>query len=87
MLTWKFASLRFQEQEEFYGYKPSDFQMAMEEAFMADQGFTEKLIHDINMAAGNPTYDESMLRWVQEASGSNHDQDFQACFLTVSCCL
>ncbi|XWS50368.1 hypothetical protein CRYUN_Cryun12cG0082000 [Craigia yunnanensis] len=67
---------RFHEQPELDRCKPSDFQMAMEEAFLAEQGFTEKLIHDINIAAGNPTYDESVLRWVQEATGSNHDQDY-----------
>ena len=55
--------------------KPGVFHLAMEEAFLAEQGFTEKLIHDINIAAGNPTYDESVLRWVQEATGSNQDQD------------
>lgn len=64
--------------------KPSDFQMALEEAFLADQGFTEKLIQDINMAAGNPTYDESVLKWGQEATGSNQDLDYpffnKACF-------
>ncbi|KAK0600093.1 hypothetical protein LWI29_011538 [Acer saccharum] len=67
---------RFQEQSELSYCKPSDFQMALEEAFLADQGFTEKLIQEINMAAGNPTYDESVLRWVQEATGLNQDLDF-----------
>lgn len=52
--------------------------MAIEEAFLAEQGFTEKLIQDINMAAGNPTFDESVYRWLQEATGSNQDQDFQS---------
>lgn len=51
--------------------------MATEEAFLVEQGFTEKLIADINMAAGNPMYDESLLRGVQEATGSNHDLDYQ----------
>ncbi|KAK6250732.1 hypothetical protein SCA6_004737 [Theobroma cacao] len=67
---------RFHEQRELNRCKPSDFQLAMEEAFLAEQGFTEKLIHDINIAAGNPTYDETVLRWVQEATGSNQDQDY-----------
>ncbi|TXG66548.1 hypothetical protein EZV62_007823 [Acer yangbiense] len=67
---------RFQEQSELSYCKPSDFQMALEEAFLADQGFTEKLIQEINMAAGNPTYDESVLRWVQEATGLNQDLEF-----------
>lgn len=55
--------------------KPGNFQMAIEEAFLAEQGFTEKLIQDINLAAGNATYDESVFRWLQEATGSNQDQD------------
>ncbi|OMO88385.1 hypothetical protein CCACVL1_08420 [Corchorus capsularis] len=67
---------RFHKQPELDRCKPSTFQLAMEEAFLAEQGFTEKLIHDINIAAGNPTYDESVLRWVQEATGSNQDQDY-----------
>lgn len=55
---------------------PCDFQMAIEEAFLAEQGFTEKLIADINMAAGNLTYEESALRGTHEASGSiNRDLD------------
>ncbi|XP_022736343.1 histone-lysine N-methyltransferase ATX4-like isoform X2 [Durio zibethinus] len=67
---------RFHKQPELDRCKPSDFQLAMEEALLAEQGFTEKLIHDINIAAGNPAYDESVLRWVQEATGSNQDQDY-----------
>ncbi|XP_044473741.1 histone-lysine N-methyltransferase ATX5-like isoform X2 [Mangifera indica] len=67
---------RFQEQSELIDCNPSDFQLALEEAVLADQGFIEKLMHDINMAAGNPTYDESALRWVQEATGSNQDLDY-----------
>ncbi|CAK7324163.1 unnamed protein product [Dovyalis caffra] len=69
---------RFQEQSELDGCKPDGFQMAVEEAFLAEQGFTEKLIHDINTAAGNPVYDESVYRWLQEATGSNQDQDFHS---------
>ncbi|KAJ9139755.1 hypothetical protein P3X46_030459 [Hevea brasiliensis] len=66
---------RFREQSELMDCKPSDFQMAIEEAFLAEQGFTEKLIQDINLAAGNATYDETVFRWLQEATGSNQDQD------------
>nr|XP_011470230.1 PREDICTED: histone-lysine N-methyltransferase ATX5 [Fragaria vesca subsp. vesca] len=68
---------RFQEQSELGNCKPCDFQMATEEAFLVEQGFTEKLLADINMAAGNPVYDESLPRGVQEATGSNHDLDYQ----------
>lgn len=68
--TWR----RFQGQSGVNDCAPCDFQMAIEEAFLAEQGFTEKLIADINMAAGNVTYDESILRGIQEATGSNQDQ-------------
>ncbi|KAE8736400.1 Histone-lysine N-methyltransferase ATX3 [Hibiscus syriacus] len=67
---------RFHEQPELHRCKPSDFQLAMEEAFLAEQGFTEKLIQDINIAAGNTTYEESVLGWVQEGTGPNQDHDY-----------
>ncbi|XP_050387772.1 histone-lysine N-methyltransferase ATX4 isoform X2 [Argentina anserina] len=67
---------RFKEQSELGNCKPCDFQMATEEAFLVEQGFTEKLLADINMAAGNPVYDETLSRGVQEATGSNHDLDY-----------
>ncbi|KAM3729794.1 hypothetical protein ACB098_12G037400 [Castanea mollissima] len=67
---------RFQEQSELNGCKPCEFQMAIDEAFLAENGFTEKLVADINMAAGNTTCEESVqLRGVQEATGSNQDPD------------
>lgn len=72
-----FSWLRFQEQSELDDFN-GDFQMAFEEAFLAEQGFTEKLIQDMNTAAGNPIYDESVYRCLQEATGSNQDQDFHS---------
>ncbi|KAF2287436.1 hypothetical protein GH714_039895 [Hevea brasiliensis] len=65
----------FQEQSELMDRKPGDFQMAIEEAFLVEQWFTEKLIQDINLEAGNATYDETVFRWLQEATGSNQYQD------------
>ena len=62
---------RFQGQSELSYYTPSDFQMAIEEAFLAERGFTEKLIADINTAATNNGYDDSILKPFQEVSGSN----------------
>ncbi|XP_027189940.1 histone-lysine N-methyltransferase ATX5-like isoform X1 [Cicer arietinum] len=44
---------RFQEQSELSYCNSSQFQTAVEEAFLADQGFVEKLMADINTAAGN----------------------------------
>ncbi|KAL1206657.1 Histone-lysine N-methyltransferase ATX5 [Cardamine amara subsp. amara] len=69
---------RFQEQSELRGCNPADFQMALEEALLADQGFTEKLMQDIHMAAGNPTFDDSDYRWIQEAAGSSQYLDHVA---------
>ena len=45
--------------------------MAIEEAFLADQGFTEKLIADINAAAGNTSYSDSGIKSLQEITGLN----------------
>lgn len=36
--------------------------MALEEAFLADQGFMEKLMDDIHTAAGNSSFDDSSLQ-------------------------
>ena len=44
VLTREFAWSRFQEQSELNGCKPCEFQMAIEEALLAENGFTEKLI-------------------------------------------
>lgn len=70
--------LRFQEQSELRGCNPGDFQMALEEALLADQGFTEKLMQDIHMAAGNQPFDDSVYGWIQEAAGSSQYLDHVA---------
>ncbi|KAF4380411.1 hypothetical protein F8388_024704 [Cannabis sativa] len=71
---------RFQGQSELSKCVPCEFQMAIEEAFLAEQGFTEKLIADINVAAGNVTYDVSILNGVVEDTCSNQDpHDTQPC--------
>ena len=69
---------RFQEESELRGCNPRDFQMALEEALLADQGFTEKLMQDIHMAAGSQTFDDSVYRWVEEAAGSSQYLDHVA---------
>lgn len=76
VLSPKCAFCRFQEQPELKDCKPSDFQIAMEEAFLAENGFTEKLTHDINLAAGNTTAADFVYRGIEEATGSNQDQEF-----------
>ena len=69
----KFSFTRFQGQPELDRCKPKEFQIAMEEAFLAERGFTEKLIADINMAAGNMIAHEFLFRGTQEATASNQD--------------
>lgn len=44
--------------------------MALEEAFLADQGFMEKLMHDIHTAAGNSSFDDSFHRWSQDLNNN-----------------
>ncbi|KAK2973586.1 hypothetical protein RJ640_023236 [Escallonia rubra] len=46
--------------------KPSDLRSAIEEAFLAEQGFTEMLMVEINAAAGNFGYLGAIPRRVQE---------------------
>lgn len=79
--------IQFQEQYELNDYKPNDFQMAFEEHFLVHQGFTEKLIQDINIEVGNPTYEESVLKQGQKATSSSEDLDYlfieMACFLLL----
>ncbi|CAH8279492.1 unnamed protein product [Arabidopsis lyrata] len=69
---------RFQEQSELRGCNPREFQMALEEALLADQGFTEKLMQDIHLAAGNQSFDDSVYRWIEEAAGSSQYLDHVA---------
>lgn len=46
--------------------------MAVEEAFLAEQGFTEKLMADIKAAVGSIGCDDDpTLKSFQEATGSN----------------
>ncbi|XP_061356155.1 histone-lysine N-methyltransferase ATX4-like isoform X2 [Gastrolobium bilobum] len=65
---------RFQRQSELSSCKSSEFQKAIEEAFLADQGFTEKLIADINTAACNNGYSDSILKGFREVDGSNQNE-------------
>ncbi|XP_015971544.1 histone-lysine N-methyltransferase ATX5 [Arachis duranensis] len=62
---------RFQGQSELSYCNPSEFQTAIEEAFLADQGFTEKLIADINSSAINTTYSDSGVKRLKEVTHAN----------------
>ncbi|CAL5364551.1 unnamed protein product [Camellia sinensis] len=66
---------RFQGQTDLNDSKPSDLRSAIEEAFLAEHGFTEMLMVEINAAAGNLGYLESIHGGVQEVTGSNQDQE------------
>ncbi|XP_057480013.1 histone-lysine N-methyltransferase ATX4-like [Actinidia eriantha] len=66
---------RFQGQTDFNDSKPSDLRSAIEEAFLAENGFTEMLMVEINVAAGNLDYLDSIHGGVQEATDSNQDQE------------
>lgn len=55
--------------------KPSDLRSAIEEAFLAEQGYTEMLMVEINAAAGNLDYLKVIPGGVREATGSNQDQE------------
>ncbi|KAI4325003.1 hypothetical protein MLD38_030439 [Melastoma candidum] len=69
---------RFREQPELDIYRRSDIQIAMEEAFLVENGFTEKLTRDICLAAGNCTACDLGYRGFEEATGSNQDHEYNS---------
>ncbi|CAA7397417.1 unnamed protein product [Spirodela intermedia] len=64
---------RFQGQTQLHKSKPSDFRMAIEEAFLAEHGFMAMQMEERNIA-GQPVYSHH----VQEATDSNQDLDCQS---------
>ncbi|XP_042505067.1 histone-lysine N-methyltransferase ATX5-like isoform X2 [Macadamia integrifolia] len=66
---------RFQGQTQLHKSKPSDFRMAIEEAFLAEHGFMEVLTEEANTVAGQSAYQQSIPRGAQEATDSNQDQE------------
>ncbi|EPS64360.1 hypothetical protein M569_10421, partial [Genlisea aurea] len=65
---------RFQGQTELNDSKPSELRSAIEEAFLAENGFSEMLMVEINAAAGRSDYLCSISRGVFEDSDSAQDQ-------------
>ncbi|KAK1286740.1 Histone-lysine N-methyltransferase ATX4 [Acorus calamus] len=63
---------RFQGQTQLHKSKPCDFRMAIEEAFLAEHGFVEIEVEDLN-ADGQP-----VPRGIQEATDSNQEQECQS---------
>ncbi|CAO2838637.1 unnamed protein product [Amaranthus hypochondriacus] len=62
---------RFQEQACLNGFESWNFHKALEEAFLAENGFMETLVKEINMAARNSYCIDSIPRRTHEANGSN----------------
>ncbi|KAL3819936.1 hypothetical protein ACJIZ3_005841 [Penstemon smallii] len=66
---------RFQGQTELNDSKPGDLRSAIDEAFLAENGFNEMLMVEINAAAGNSDYLHSLTRGGGfKASDSNQDR-------------
>ncbi|KAK9279386.1 hypothetical protein L1049_013065 [Liquidambar formosana] len=61
---------RFQGQTQLYKSKPSDFRMAIEEAFLGEHGFL-----DTSCGTGRIAYPEAIPSGAEEATGSNQDQE------------
>ncbi|XXG89994.1 hypothetical protein AAC387_Pa12g1868 [Persea americana] len=66
---------RFQGQTQLYGNKPNDFRMAMEEAFLAENGFAGAQLEEMMNAAGRQACHQFLPRGIQEATDSNQDQE------------
>ncbi|CAH9070634.1 unnamed protein product [Cuscuta epithymum] len=64
---------RFQGQTSLNDSTPGDLRSAIEEAFLAESGFNEMLMVEINAVAGNLDYLQSITRGVFEISESNQD--------------
>ncbi|KAI5428900.1 hypothetical protein KIW84_033769 [Lathyrus oleraceus] len=66
------ACVMFQERPELSNFSPYDYQLAIEEAFLADQGFMEKLMDGINTTVCATVYVDNFLKSsFQEVCGSN----------------
>lgn len=70
-----FCCFSFQGQTDLSDGKPSNLRSAIEEAFLVENGFNEMLMVEINAAAGNFEYFQSLTRGVFEASDSIQDQE------------
>nr|GEV72654.1 histone-lysine N-methyltransferase ATX4-like [Tanacetum cinerariifolium] len=66
---------RFQGQTDLNDSEPSVLRSAIEEAFLAEHGFTEMLMVEINAAAGNLDYLDSVPKGLHETRGSNQEHE------------
>lgn len=58
--------------------KPSDFRMAIEEAFLAEHGLADILINRTNLVAEQLNHHPDIAKGVQEATDSNQEQECQS---------
>ncbi|XP_020527882.1 histone-lysine N-methyltransferase ATX4 isoform X1 [Amborella trichopoda] len=65
---------RFQGQTQLHRSTPSEFRIAIEEAFLAEHGFEETLDNELNNS-GQQVHSLSVPRGVQEVTDSNQDQE------------
>ncbi|THU70743.1 hypothetical protein C4D60_Mb08t28190 [Musa balbisiana] len=64
---------RFQGQTGLHGCKPNNLRIAIEEAFLAEHGFTGVQVDGMS-TSGEPAY----VSGIKEATGSNHDEEYQS---------
>lgn len=70
------SSFRFQGQQ-LYKANSSSFRMAIEEAFLAEHGIFDVQFNGPN-TDGQPTYNQSIPKSLQEVTDSNNDQECQS---------
>ncbi|KAK9121966.1 hypothetical protein Syun_019583 [Stephania yunnanensis] len=66
---------RFQGQTQLHKSKPSDFRMAIEEAFLAENGFADMYIGNTSIIVGQSDYNKCNPGGIVEATDSNQDQE------------
>lgn len=76
------SNCRFQGQTELCGSKPCDFRLAIEEAFLAEHGFSGARV-DATTISGQPANYVSFP--IQEATDSNHEQECQSRIQASKC--
>ncbi|XP_022898395.1 histone-lysine N-methyltransferase ATX5-like isoform X1 [Olea europaea var. sylvestris] len=62
---------RFQGQTKLYGSKPSDFHMAIEEAILAENGYTNPSVETVQEALPETKFSE-----IEQATGSNQESQY-----------
>ncbi|GJY49039.1 hypothetical protein Tco_0438995 [Tanacetum coccineum] len=67
--------MQFRGQKELNVSEPSVLRSAIEEVFLAEHGFTEMLMVEINAAAGKLDYLDSIPKGLHETRGSNPEHD------------